>query len=123
MENMTTEQLEALETLAEFNDRLIKNLPTIISELSGNRQTDTDQYLKNIIDAINWEISVTNSTLAILNNEHTRIDKETFNQKMLTLNSAISTKADSEIAAALENLIPYFKQLGAAVKEVTSSPR
>ena len=119
MENMTTEQLEALETLAEFNDRLIKNLPTIISELSGNRQTDTDQYLKNIIDAINWEISVTNSTLAILNNEHTRIDKETFNQKMLTLNSAIST----EIAAALENLIPYFKQLGAAVKEVTSSPR
>ena len=120
---MTTEQLEALETLAEFNDRLIKNLPTIISELSGNRQTDTDQYLKNIIDAINWEISVTNSTLAILNNEHTRIDKETFNQKMLTLNSAISTKADSEIAAALENLIPYFKQLGAAVKEVTSSPR
>ena len=123
MENMTTEQLEALETLAEFNARLIKNLPTIISELSGNRQTDTDQYLKNIIDAINWEISVTNSTLAILNNEHTRIDKETFNQKMLTLNSAISTKADSEIAAALENLIPYFKQLGAAVKEVTSSPR
>ena len=53
MENTRIEQLEALETLIEFNSRLLRNLPTIISELSGNRQEDTDNYLKTIIDAIN----------------------------------------------------------------------
>lgn len=118
MENITAEQLEALETLSEFNERLIKNLPTIVSELSGNRQPDTDKYLKNIIDAINWEISVTNSTLTILNGEKMRVNKESFNQKMLALNSAVSSNTDSEIAAALEDLIPCFEQLGSAAKEV-----
>lgn len=118
MDNITAEQLEALETMAEFNDRLLKNLPTLISELSGNRQPDTDQYQKSIIDAINWEIAVTNSTLEVLNQDKVRVDKEDFNQKMIALNSAISSKTDSEIASSLETLIPCFEQLGAAVREV-----
>lgn len=117
MRNITAEQLEALETMAEFNDRLLKNLPTLISELSGNRQPDTDQYQKNITDAINWEISVTNSTLEVLNQDKMRINKEDFNQKILTLNSALSSKTDSAIAGALEALIPCFEQLGIAVRE------
>lgn len=118
MENMTAEQLEALETMAEFNDRLLKNLPTLISELSGNRQPDTDQYQKSIIDAINWEIAVTNSTLEVLNQDKTRINKEDFNHKILALNSALSSKTDSIIAGALEALIPFFEQLSSAVREV-----
>ena len=78
MENITAEQLEALETMAEFNERLLKNLPTLITELSGNRQPDTDQYQKSIIDAINWEIAVINSTLEVLNQGKVRIHKEDF---------------------------------------------
>ncbi len=118
MGNITAEQSEALETMAEFNDRLLKNLPTLISELSGNRQPDTDQYQKSIIDAINWEIAVTNSTLDVLNQDTVRVDKEQFNQKMQALNAAISSKEDPEIAGALEALVPCFEQLGAAVREV-----
>ena len=38
MEFNKMEQMEALGILADFNDRLLKNLPTIISELSGKRQ-------------------------------------------------------------------------------------
>lgn len=118
MGNITAEQLEALETMAEFNERLLKNLPTLISELSGNRQPDTEQYQKSIIDAINWEISVTNSTLEVLNQDEVRVDKEDFNGKVIALNSALSSKKDSEIADALNALVPCFEQLGAAVREV-----
>ena len=118
MGNITAEQTEALETMAEFNDRLLKNLPTLIEELSGNRQLDTDQYQKSIIDAINWEIAVTNATLEGLNQDKTRVDKEHFNEKMQALSSAVSSRTDSEIAGALKDLIPFFEQLGAAAKEV-----
>ena len=54
MEANRMEQLEALETLCQFNDRLLANLPTLSSELSEGRKSDTDAYLKSIIDAFNW---------------------------------------------------------------------
>lgn len=118
MENNKTEQLEALKILSEFNERLLKNLPTIIQELSGERRADTGEYLKNIIDSINWEISVTASTLDIINDGRERLDKEDFNQKVMALSSALSSNTDSEIAAALKDLIPCFTALGGAVREV-----
>lgn len=118
METNRMEQLEALETLAQFNDRLLKNLPTLISELSEGRRPDTDTYLKSIIDAINWEITVMNATSALLAEAGTSVNKEAFNQSILALGSALSSETDSEIAAALRGLIPHFEALGTAAKEV-----
>ena len=119
METNRMEQLEALEILIGFNDRLLKNLPTIIEELSGEKQSDTDDFLKTIINAVNWEINVTNATLDVLNEDHVRIDKEAFNEKILSLGSSLSLNDDSAIASALKELIPFFEQLGKAAKEVT----
>ena len=48
------EQIEALQVLEEFNGRLVKNMEIIVKELSGERLDDTDQFLKGIVDAINW---------------------------------------------------------------------
>ncbi len=114
------EQLEALETLCRFNERLLNNLPTIVSELSEGRQPDTDTYMNSIIDAINWEINVMNATSDLLAKSQTPIDKEGFNQSILALSAAMSSKVDSEIASAFQNLIPHFESLGAAAKEVTA---
>jgi hypothetical protein len=116
--NNNEEKLEALSTLGEFNERLLKNIPTIVHELSGNRQQDTEQYLGNIINSINWEISVTNATLDIINDGVNRIDKEYFNQKVLALGTALSAGEDAQISIALQNLIPSFVELGNAVNEV-----
>ena len=118
METNRMEQLEALETLSQFNDRLLKNLPTIVAELTEGRQPDTDTYQKSITDAINWEITVMNATSDLLAEGNTAIDKEAFTQAILALNSALSSKVDSEIATAFQNLIPHFEALGAAAKEV-----
>ena len=50
------EQIEALETLSNFNKRIIKNIPILADELSDNRLEDTDKFCKSTIDAINWEV-------------------------------------------------------------------
>lgn len=120
METNRMEQLEALGILSDFNDRLLQNLPTIIDELSGKRQADTDAYLQNILDSINWEIVVTSNSLDLLNEGRVRIEKEIFNQRVMALSNALSAKNDSEIATALQDLISCFEQLGNAAKEITA---
>lgn len=76
MEDNRKEQIEALEVLLEFNERLVKNMNIIVKELSGKRLDDTDKFLKSIVDAINWEIQVVNGTLEVINDGEERLDKK-----------------------------------------------
>ena len=69
MQSTREEQKEALETLVEFNERLLKNM----------KIDDTDIFLADILKAINWEIQVTNGTIELLNEKEQNIDKDTFN--------------------------------------------
>lgn len=118
MENNRQEQIEALEVLLEFNERLVKNMKIIVKELSGARLDDTDKFLKSIIDAINWEIQVVNGTMEVLNDGQERINKEEFNKVISTLSAAIEQKNDAEMAQAFEKVIPAFEQLGKSAAEV-----
>ena len=123
MENYRDEQMEALEVLIDFNQRLLKNIPIIVKELTGERLDDTDNFLKGILDAINWEIQVVNGTLDLLNEKEKRIDKESFNQQMIALGEAVKGKQDMKIAAALQNVLPYFENLGKAAEAVVDQNR
>lgn len=120
MEDNRAEQKEALEVLAEFNERLVKNIGIVIKELSGQRLNDTDKFIKGIVDAINWEVQVVNGTMEMLNEEKTRIDKEEFNSKITALGDAIAAKNDAKMAEAFQGLLPLFENLGQAAKEVIS---
>ena len=118
MEDNRKEQLEALEVLAEFNERLVKNMNIIVKELSGKRLDDTDKFLKSIIDAMNWEIQVVNGTMEVLNDGKERVNKEAFNTAVLALGQAIRENDDAKMAEEFTKIIPVFEQLGASVKEV-----
>lgn len=118
MEDIRKEQIEALEVLVEFNERLTKNIKIVIKELSGVRLPDTDKFIKSIIDAINWEIQVMNGTMDLLNEGSIRIDKEAFNEKTIGVGEAIAMKNDEELAKAFEAILPYFEELGKAAAEV-----
>lgn len=112
------EQKEALETLMEFNERLLKNMGIIVKELSGARLDDTNVFLEDILKAINWEIQVLNGTMELLNEKEERINKEAFNQVILELNDAVTENDDKKMAAAFEKAIPEFEKLGEAAKAV-----
>ena len=107
MEDNRKEQIEALEVLLEFNERLVKNMKIIVKELSGKRLDDTDKFLKSIVDAINWEIQVVNGTLEVINAGEERLDKE-----------AIKAKDDAAMAAEFQNVIPVFEKLGEIAAKV-----
>lgn len=112
------EQKEALETLVEFNVRLIKNMKIVVKELSGGRLDDTNAFLKDILNAINWEIQVMNGTMTLLNEDAKYIDKEDFNEKIIALGNAVNEKDDAKMAEAFEKVIPLFEKLGERANEV-----
>lgn len=112
------EQREALETLAGFNVRLIKNMKLIVKELTGERKEDTDAFLKDIVQALNWEIQVVNGTMDLLNEDKIRIEKETFNGKIIALSEALAAGNDAETAEKFMEVIPVFEVLEEAVEEV-----
>lgn len=118
MENNRQEQVEALEVLEGFNERLLKNMRIIVKELSGKRLDDTDAFLKAIIDAINWEIQVVNGTISLLNDGENRLDKDAFNNAIVELNDAILCKKDEEMAQKFEAVIPEFEKLQSVVHTV-----
>ena len=111
MEDSREEQIEALKTLYEFNQRLLKNMRIVIKELSGERLDDTDNFVKGIIDAMNWEMSV-------LNENEVRIEKEEFNRKIIMFGEAVNAKNDYKMAEAIKGLITEFEKLENAVAEV-----
>ena len=118
MEDNRKEQMEALETLTEFNDRLVNNMQIIVKELSGNRLEDTDKFLKSILDAMNWEIQVVNGTMEVLNDGKERVNKETFNDAVVALSTAVKANNDAKMAEAFTTIIPVFEKLGESAKEV-----
>lgn len=118
MEDNRKEQVEALEVLTEFNERLIKNLKIVIRELSGARLEDTDKFIKGIIDAMNWEIEVMNGTMDLLNADKVRVDREAFDQRITAVGEAVAAKDDVKLAEAFENVLPCFERLGVAAAEV-----
>ena len=120
MENNRVEQMEALNVLLDFNERLVKNMKIIVKELSGKRLDDTDKFLKSIVDAINWEIQVINGTMDLLNDGEERINKTKFNDAIVALSGAITENNDKKMAQEFEKVIPVFEQLGVVAKEVVS---
>ncbi len=118
MEDNRKEQVEALEVLVEFNERVTKNIKILIKELSGARLEDTNKFIKGIVDAMNWEIAVMNGTLSLLNEGKERIHKDEFNSYVIAVGNAISSKDDAKMAEAFTNVLPCFEALGPAAAEV-----
>ena len=102
MEDNRKEQIEALEVLLEFNERLVKNMNIIVKELSGKR----------------LEIQVVNGTLEVINDGEERLDKEAFNKAVSALAEAIKAKDDAAMAAEFQNVIPVFEKLGEIAAKV-----
>ena len=120
MEDNRAEKIEALETLVEFNDKVVKNIRILVKELSGQRLDDTDKFQDSIINAINWEIQVLNATMDVINEGKERIVKDAFNEKVIALGEAVKLKNDQKIAAAFTNLEPELERLGEAAREVVA---
>ena len=112
------EKKEALSVLSGFNTRLIGNMEIAADELCGSRKDDTDQLVKSIADAVNWEIQVLNSTMDMINQDEEKLDKEAFNAGITGFADALRQGNDQAIADAIRGMLPQFRRLDEIVKEL-----
>lgn len=117
MDDKRTEQIEALQTLAEYNKKVLKNIPILIRELRGERLDDTDKFLTAIVNAINWEVEVLNATLDVINEKEEKVSKEKVNDKILTLSDALKSQNENAQAEAFEQLVPELEIIEKAISE------
>ena len=120
MDEYRAQQIEALETLAEFNVGLLKNINIVITELEGERLDDTDKFLDGITEAMNWEIQVLNGTLDLINENEVVIDKAEFNAAVSELSKALADKDDKKSAEGFRKVYPFFEKLGEVASLLTT---
>lgn len=119
MEDLKAQQLEALQVLKEYNQKLTKSVLLIIEELRGMRKEDTDEFLNKIIEGINWEIQIYNGTKELINGDKVRVDKEEMNRHAVAFGEAVQAKNDADIADSFEtDILPLLTKLEDAAKEV-----
>ncbi len=110
-EDVRTQQVEALQTVNEYIGKLIPSMETVAGELSGDKQEDTDAYLQQIIDGLNWVIEVFNGTMSLINEERVIMDKNEINREVVQLSEALIDKNDARVATVLESgILPFLKQ-------------
>ncbi len=122
MEDLRTQQIEALQVVSGYIDKLIPSMKTIIGELRGTRLEDTQDFLTQILNGMNWCIEVFNGTMDFVNEDKERINKEQVNKGILELGDALKKKDDQKTAQMLETtVIPFLQDLKDAATELTAS--
>lgn len=112
MDDYRQQQVEALHAAHEYSAKIINGINNVTTELRGVRLPDTDAYLKEIVNGLNWLIEVTNRTLDVINENELLIDKERVNVAVNKLGTALSQNDDEQIAGALETgVLDFLKTL------------
>ena len=115
MDDYRQQQVEELHVAHEYSTKIINGINTVTAELKGGRLLDTDEYLKEIVNGINWLIEVTNRTLDVINENELLIDKERVNDAINEFGAALSKKDDEQIACVLETgVLDFLKALETA---------
>lgn len=119
MDDLRIQQREVLETVMEYSEKLKKAINEILDELKICRKHDTIDFLKQIVDGLNWVIEAVNGTLPMLNEGKIRIEREKISQGVDFLSEALRLSDDQKIAEALETqMLPFLSELHQASAEV-----
>ncbi len=116
MENLQEQKKEAMQAVGEYLQKLIPGIGTLCGELQGNRQSDTDVFLNQCIDGLNWVIEAYNRASDVLDAERIHSSKQEMNDRLMDLGAAIRDKEDGKIAEILESaVVPFLKDLAEAI--------
>lgn len=119
MEQLREEQKEALQVAKDYLVKLTTGMESLVPELKGDRKDDTDDFLKQCLEGLNWMIQIYNRTSDLINEGKERIVKTEVNESILRFNEAMQSKDDNKIAEALENdIIVFLHNLSKAIDEV-----
>lgn len=122
MQDNRTEQIEALNTAKDYCIRLYKGVNALADELRTGRLPDTEEYMKTVINGINWVFEVYNATKELINENCDYIDKDKVNAGAVELGKAVADNDDEKAADKLENVIaPFILDFQKAVDKVNEA--
>lgn len=109
MEDLRTQQIEALQVAAPYCQKIIVALNNVIGELSGNRQEDTDEYIKSVVNGLNWIFEVYNGTSSLINEDGVAINKDEVNGYVIELNAASDDESKAKAFKGILGFVEAFK--------------
>lgn len=109
MATIREQQMEALSVAAEYLDKLIPSMKQVISEIKGQMQEDTIDFLHQIVDGLNFMIETYNVTKDIINADEPLINEEVFEECIGRLSKGFEQKDYKAIAEELDaSIIPFL---------------
>lgn len=110
MDEMRQQQIEALETGIEYGKKLIPAIHEILPELRGDEKPDTQEYLNQMLEGINFLIDIVNATMSLINEKEIILQKDGIEEKVQALNAALQEQDNTKVAAALEEgMLPFME--------------
>lgn len=121
MESIREQQIEALKTADEYLGRLIPAMEQVCSEIKGDMQEDTIEFLLQIIDGFNFMIETYNVTRDIVNDPEPLINDDQLEKVVGSLSEGFSKKDYASIAEELSSdIVPFLKVFKAAAEQKTA---
>ena len=114
MEEQKKQQLEALGS--EYIAKLIPAMKEIIPELRGAEMPDTEDYLNQQLDGLNYVIDIINITIPFLNEKEEVLNKDAMEEKVQNLNRAHAMIANAFEADILP-MLDIYRQIALVVLE------
>ena len=121
MEDLRTQQKEALITVQDYIQRLKKAIPNACSELRGEMLEDTEEYVHTILNGVNYTIEVLRRTLDYINADESILDKDEINEHITDFMDVYRVGPRERIADAFEkDILTYLEKFDAAITKTCS---
>lgn len=108
IDNIKSEQIEAVITAADYCKKLVKAMDSLAKEFENGKLEDTDEYAKTVLAGINWTIQVYNGTKEFLKENEILIDEDKINAAIADLGKAYKDDDDKAKAAVLKGDLKEF---------------
>ena len=120
--DLRQQQIDALEMAVEYLDKLIPSMEQVISEIKGQMQEDTIDFLIQIIDGLNFMFETYNATKDLISSKGSVFNDEALEEVVNRLSDGFSKKDYVKIAMELEtSIVPFLQGLREAIVPVLES--
>lgn len=120
MDKLREQQMEALQTAGPYCDKIAVALDEIIEELKTMKRSDTDEYLKRILNGLNWIFEVYNGTQELVAECGVMVDKDAVNQSVSAFNKAGELQDDAAKAEALKGICEFVRAFKNAADQISA---
>lgn len=111
MDEIREQKIQVIQMMADYMAKLIPSMEQVASEIKGEQQDDTIEFLLQVIDGLNFIIESFNAVEDLLN-ENGVIIKDDIEQSVSRLSDGFSKKDYLRIANELDAvMVPILKTM------------